>query len=49
MTFDDTNDELSALDAYSRVVTRVAATVGPSVASLSVDTSRGRGAGSATV
>jgi S1-C subfamily serine protease len=49
MTFEDTNDELSALDAYSRVVTRVAATVGPSVASLSVDTSRGRGAGSATV
>jgi S1-C subfamily serine protease len=49
MSFDETDDERSALDAYSRVVTRVAATVGPSVASLSVDTSRGRGAGSATV
>ena len=39
----------SPLDAYSQVVTRVAATVGPSVASLSVVTPRGSGAGSASV
>lgn len=38
-----------AMDAYSRVVTRVAAAVAPSVASLSVRTSRFRGAGSASV
>ncbi len=41
-------DEL-ALDAYSSVVTRVAATISPSVASLSVQTRRFRGAGSASV
>jgi S1-C subfamily serine protease len=41
-------DEL-ALDEYSSVVTRVAATVSPSVASLSVRTSLFRGAGSASV
>ena len=39
----------SPLDAYSQVVTRVAATVGPSVASLSVVTPQGSGAGSASV
>ncbi|CUU58651.1 serine protease, S1-C subfamily, contains C-terminal PDZ domain [Parafrankia irregularis] len=39
----------AALDAYSRVVTRVAAQVAPSVASLRVRTSRGAGAGSAIV
>ena len=38
-----------ALDAYSQVVTRVAAAVAPSVASLSVRTARFRGAGSASV
>ena len=41
-------DEL-ALDEYSSVVTRVAATLAPSVASLSVRTSLFRGAGSASV
>jgi len=41
-------DEL-ALDAYSTIVTRVAATLTPSVASLSVRTRRFRGAGSASV
>lgn len=41
-------DEL-ALDAYSSIVTRVAATLTPSVASLSVRTRRFRGAGSASV
>jgi S1-C subfamily serine protease len=41
-------DEL-ALDEYSSVVTRVAATLSPSVASLSVRTSLFRGAGSASV
>jgi S1-C subfamily serine protease len=39
----------SPLDAYSQVVTHVAATVGPSVASLAVVTPRGQGAGSASV
>jgi S1-C subfamily serine protease len=39
----------AALDAYSRVVTRVAAAVLPSVAALSVRTRRGPGAGSAVV
>jgi S1-C subfamily serine protease len=39
----------SPLDAYSQIVTRVAATVGPSVASLAVVTPRGAGAGSAIV
>ncbi len=43
------DDETEALDAYSRVVTQVAATVGPSVASLRVRTRRGEGAGSAIV
>jgi S1-C subfamily serine protease len=38
-----------ALDAYSAVVTRVAATVLPSVASVQVRTGRGRGSGSASV
>jgi S1-C subfamily serine protease len=42
-------DENQALDAYSQVVTRVAATVLPSVASLAVRTPRGGGAGSAVV
>ncbi|WP_322760407.1 S1C family serine protease [Frankia sp. Cr2] len=37
------------LDAYSQVVTRVAAAVSPSVASLRVRTRRGEGAGSAVV
>jgi S1-C subfamily serine protease len=37
------------LDAYSAVVTRVAATVLPSVASVQVRTGRGRGSGSASV
>ncbi|WP_250280497.1 MULTISPECIES: trypsin-like peptidase domain-containing protein [unclassified Frankia] len=37
------------LDAYSQVVTRVAATVSPAVASLRVRTPRGEGAGSAVV
>ncbi len=41
-------DEL-ALDAYSSIVTRVAATLTPSVASLSVRTRSFRGAGSASV
>ncbi|MEH0819018.1 MULTISPECIES: trypsin-like peptidase domain-containing protein [unclassified Micromonospora] len=39
--------EDAALDAYSRVVTGVAARVLPSVAALSVRTTRGAGAGSA--
>ena len=39
--------EDAALDAYSRVVTGVAARVLPSVAALSVRTARGAGAGSA--
>ena len=38
-----------ALDAYSAVVVRVAATVGPSVASVTVKSRRGAGAGSASV
>jgi S1-C subfamily serine protease len=38
-----------ALDAYSRIVTSVAATVLPSVASLTVRTPRGAGAGSAVL
>jgi len=38
--------ESEALDAYSQVVSRVAATLLPSVASLSVRTGRGEGAGS---
>ena len=42
-----TTDE--PLDAYSHVVMRVAQTLLPSVASVSVDTERGRGLGSATV
>jgi S1-C subfamily serine protease len=43
------NAENEALDAYSRVVSTVAATVLPSVASLSVRTPRGEGAGSAVL
>src|SRR3954447_5943955 len=43
------DEENEALDAYSRVVTRVAAEVLPSVASLLVRTRRGEGAGSASV
>jgi S1-C subfamily serine protease len=42
-----TGDE--ALDAYSRVVTRVAAELAPSVASLHVRSRRGQGTGSAVV
>jgi S1-C subfamily serine protease len=41
--------ESDAMDAYSRVVSTVAATLLPSVASLSVRTGRGDGAGSAVV
>ncbi|MDG6105443.1 trypsin-like peptidase domain-containing protein [Dactylosporangium aurantiacum] len=41
--------ETDALDAYSRVVSGVAATVLPSVASLTVRSSRGEGAGSGVV
>ncbi|MGN9808030.1 S1C family serine protease [Micromonospora sp. BQ11] len=41
--------EVAALDAYSRVVTTVAARVLPSVAALSVRTPRGAGAGSAVL
>jgi S1-C subfamily serine protease len=40
-------DEQRALDAYSQIVTSVAAQVLPSVAALSVRTARGAGAGSA--
>jgi S1-C subfamily serine protease len=47
MAEDRRDDE--ALDAYSRVVTEVARTVLPSVASLVVRTRRGDGAGSASV
>jgi S1-C subfamily serine protease len=42
-------DDLEALDAYSSVVTAVANTVLPSVASLAVHTRRGDGAGSASI
>ena len=42
-------DDVDPLDAYSAVVTRVASTVLPSVASLAVRSSRGGGAGSASV
>ena len=42
-------DETSALDAYSRTVISVTEKVLPSVASLAVRTSRGQGAGSASV
>lgn len=41
--------DADALDAYSAVIVRVAEAVGPSVASISVLTGRGRGAGSASV
>ncbi|GAA2612455.1 trypsin-like peptidase domain-containing protein [Dactylosporangium fulvum] len=41
--------EIDALDAYSRVVSSVAATLLPSVASLTVRSPRGEGAGSAVV
>ncbi|MDT5044093.1 MAG: hypothetical protein QOE51_5078, partial [Actinoplanes sp.] len=50
VTFMDTEHtgvETEALDAYSRVVTGVATSLLPSVAALSVRTSRGAGAGSA--
>ncbi|MDG4820996.1 trypsin-like peptidase domain-containing protein [Asanoa sp. WMMD1127] len=40
-------DDTAALDAYSRVVTTVAAQILPSVAAVSVRTGRGAGAGSA--
>ena len=43
------DEESEALDAYSRVVSRVAEQVLPSVASLRVRTSRGEGSGSASV
>ena len=42
-------EEDAALDAYSRVVTRVAATLRPRVASLRVVGPRGEGAGSGVV
>ncbi len=42
-------DEQPLLDAYSRAVVHVAETVLPSVASITVRTARGSGAGSATV
>jgi S1-C subfamily serine protease len=45
----DPSVESDAMDAYSRVVSTVAATLLPSVASLSVRTGRGDGAGSAVV
>ncbi|MFB9441590.1 trypsin-like peptidase domain-containing protein [Dactylosporangium vinaceum] len=46
----ETDDpEIDALDAYSRVVSTVAATLLPSVASLTVRSRRGEGAGSAVV
>jgi S1-C subfamily serine protease len=41
--------DAEALDAYSTTVIRVAETVGPSVAAVTVRTPRGTGAGSATV
>jgi S1-C subfamily serine protease len=44
---DNTGVSAEALDAYSRVVTGVAASLLPSVAALSVRTARGAGAGSA--
>jgi S1-C subfamily serine protease len=47
MDTEHTGVESSPLDAYSRVVTGVAASLLPSVAALSVRTSRGAGAGSA--
>jgi S1-C subfamily serine protease len=43
------DEEVEALDAYSRVVSRVAELVLPGVASLRVRTRRGEGAGSASV
>jgi S1-C subfamily serine protease len=46
---DGVDAENEALDAYSRVVSSVAATVLPSVASLGVRTPRGAGAGSAVL
>lgn len=46
---DDRIDDGEALDAYSRAVIRVADHVLPSVASVSVRTARGGGAGSASV
>src|ERR1700754_4589436 len=49
MAEDRVPDEDQALDAYSTVVTAVARTVLPSVASLAVHTSRGDGSGSASV
>ncbi len=42
-------DEADALDAYSRIVSTVAARILPSVASLAVRTPRGTGAGSAVM
>jgi S1-C subfamily serine protease len=47
MDTEHTNTEAQALDAYSRIVTGVAATLLPTVAALSVRTARGSGAGSA--
>jgi hypothetical protein len=41
--------DVEALDAYSRAVTTVAASLLPSVASLTVQTPRGGNAGSAVV
>jgi S1-C subfamily serine protease len=45
----DNTPDTEALDAYSRAVSNVAATVLPSVASLAVATPRGQGAGSGVV
>jgi len=47
MDTEHTGVESAALDAYSRIVTGVATSLLPSVAALSVRTSRGAGAGSA--
>ncbi|PRY65873.1 S1-C subfamily serine protease [Glaciihabitans tibetensis] len=49
MNNDGPENEADALDAYSRAVIHVAETVLPSVASILVSTSRGRGSGSASV
>ena len=46
---DSVDPDAEALDAYSKSVIQVAATVLPSVASLLVSSSRGRGSGSASI
>src|SRR5690349_25143025 len=45
----DPGAEAAAMDAYSQIVSTVAATVLPSVASLTVRSRRGQGAGSGVV